>query len=162
MSTSNKFTGRIQARGQYDYLDEGVAQESLLPGNVIAPSGGNVSKLGVVAAGVPFGIVTTDLYQGTYGNNPSATDQWNKPYAIGESAVPYQMPKPGSRYWVRTTGDEISSGDNVQLVASTGRIEPYGANSVDGNIVGVAITANFGNEQSDSAEADDLVLVQFS
>jgi len=45
---------------------------------------------------------------------------------------------------------------------STGRVQPYGGGSVDGYIVGVARTANFGNEQSDAATADDLVLVEFS
>lgn len=164
MSTSSDFTGRIQARGQYDYLDESEAGEELLPGNLITPSVNAISKVGAnaSASGIPFAIVTVDLYQGTYGNSTSTTDQWDVPYDSGTDAVPYQMPKPGSRYWVRSTADDIAVDDLLQIEPSTGRVQPYGTGSLDGAIIGVARTANTGNEQSDSAAADDLILVQFS
>jgi len=165
MSTSSQFTGRIQARGQYQYNNAEKAGESLLPGNLVQlQSSGNVGKVGSEATepGVAFQVAVTDLFQGTYGNYPaSSTNQWDRAWESGQE-VQTEIPQAGSRYWVRTTADEIEIGDLLQIEPSTGRVHPYGSGSVNGYIIGVARTGNVGNEQSDSAAADDLVLVEFS
>jgi len=157
MSTSSQFKERIKAYSPWGAVKELNAQAATIPGTIVnrASNGAEFAKPGSGAVeNASVGLFVAI-------ENANVGDRYNVEYEAGAIMIAVH-PQSGDRFWVRTTDADINIGDNLQIQANTGRVEPLGSGSVDGAVVGTAVTANQGNEQSDSAATDDLVLVEFA
>jgi len=159
MSTSATFADRIRAYSPWGPIGEAplLTGETIKAGHAVRTDADGKAYLPVAADVSAASVVFKVALENALIGNDVTVD-----YDTAEERVQLITPQKGDRIWMRTSADDVAVNDNLQLVADTGQVAPFGTGSEDLAIIGRALTANVGNEQSDTSDADDLVLVEIA
>lgn len=159
MSTSAEFENRIRAYSPWGPISEAPLKESttIKVGNVVVVNADGdaviPAEADTASASVAFKVALEDALIG---------QDYTVDYDTAAQRVQLITPQKGDRIWIRTTADDIVVGDQLQVSPDTGQVQPFGTDSDEFAVIGRALTANVGNEQSDTSEANDLVLVEIA